>query len=43
MEPSSCHFSGTWKIFGPLVYRIEFEVLALVTEELCLCNCVDTY
>jgi len=37
MEPASCHFPGAWKIFGPLVYRIEFEVLTLVTMKNCVC------
>lgn len=37
MEPASCHFSGTWKMFGPLAYRIESEVLTLVTVKNCVC------
>lgn len=37
MEPASFNFSGAWKFFGPLVYRIGFEVLTLVTMKNCVC------
>jgi hypothetical protein len=37
MEPASFHFSGAWKNFGPLVCRMEFEVLTLVTMKNCVC------
>jgi hypothetical protein len=37
MELASCHFSGVWKVFRPLVYRIESEVLTLVAVKKSVC------
>jgi len=37
MEPASCHFSGVCKMFGSVLYRIEYEVLTLLTIKNCVC------